>query len=222
MIIMAFSRIFRGGDKELRKQADDLMLKISKALQAASAKLHQSAQAWFEGDLDLLLAREEEIITIERSADEMKDELVESIFSQHAYLPQQTQERHKLVEMMDDIVDAAEEAVRMMAIGRKSKPPEELVQITEKCWNSTDLLQDAVKFLFKDFSKSVEFCHRVEDVREEARDIQFDLMGQLLTEKEYPPSELLLFHGMSHRILLVAERTEATADYIRALATKYS
>ncbi|MBD3407981.1 MAG: DUF47 family protein [Candidatus Lokiarchaeota archaeon] len=219
---MAFSKIFRGGDKELRRQADELMLKISKALQAASAKLHQSAQAWFDGDLETLLAREEEIITIERHADELKDELVESIFPKHAYLPQQTQERHKLVEMMDDIVDAAEEAVRMMAIGRKSKPPEAIVKIAEKCWNCTDLLQDAVKFLFTNFSKSVEFCHKVEDVREEARDIQFDLLGALLTEQNHEAPNLLLFHGMSHRILLVAERTEATADYIRALATKYS
>ena len=114
-----FSRIFGLGDKELQKQADALLLKLSKVLQSASAKLHVCADDWLEGKMDNLEELRSEIISLERKADSIKDELFEKIFSKRAYLPQQTQDRHQLVIHMDSVIDAAEEAVRIMLIGRK-------------------------------------------------------------------------------------------------------
>ena len=152
----------------------------------------------------------------------MKDELFEKIFSKRAYLPQQTQERHELVNRMDSVIDAAEEAVRMMLIGRNYKPPEEINKITEKGWQCTDLLQDAVKYLFTDFKKAIEYTLKVDKVREEARDIKFALLERLFNEKEFSPKEVSLFRAISERILRVAIRAEETGDFIRTLAMKYS
>ena len=121
-----FSKIFGLGDKELQKEADKLLLKLSKALQSASAKLNVCADDWFDGKKKNLEDLESEIISLEREADEVKDELFEKIFSKRAYLPQQTQDRHQLVIHMDSVIDAAEEAVRMMLIGRNYKPPKEI------------------------------------------------------------------------------------------------
>ena len=217
-----FSRIFGLGDKDLQKQADELLLKLGKALQSASAKLHVCADDWADGKTKNLDDLESEIIKLEREADEVKDELFEKIFSKRAYLPQQTQERHELVVHMDSVIDAAEEAVRMMLIGRNYKPPPEIHKIAEKGWKCTDLLQDALKYLFKDFKKAAEYTLKLDRIREEARDLQFALLEKLFNEEDFSPKEVSLFRAISERILRVPIRAEETGDFIRTLAVKYS
>ncbi|MBN2229388.1 MAG: DUF47 family protein [Candidatus Thorarchaeota archaeon] len=216
-----FSKIFGLGDKELQKKADKLLLKLGKALQSASAKLHVCADDWLDGRMEHLDDLEEEIIDIERKADSIKDELFEKIFSKKAYLPQQTQDRHRLVTLMDGVIDAAEDAVRMMLVGRNYRPPKEIQEIAERCWICTDLLQDAVKYLFSDFEKSVEITLKIDKVREDARDIQFRLLNKLFNEKEFSPVEVTLFRAISERILRVAITSEETGDFIRALAVTH-
>jgi predicted phosphate transport protein (TIGR00153 family) len=218
-----FSKIFGLGDKELQKQSDELLLKLGKKLQSASAKLNVSADDWGVGKTKHLKDLQKEIIALEREADEIKDELFAKIFSKRAYLPQQTQDRHQLVIHMDNVIDAAEEAVRMMLVGRKyDNPPREIHEIAEKGWICTDLLQDAIKYLFTDFEKSVEFTYKIDKVREEARDLQFDLLERLFNEERFKPKEVSLFRAISERILRVALRSEETGDFIRTLAVRHS
>jgi len=94
--------------------------------------------------------------------------------------------------------------------------------IAEKCWKTTDILQDAIKYLFEDFEKSVKYSHEVSKVREEARDIQFEFLGHLLSDTERNPTELQYLRLVARTILEVAVTAEKCADFIRALAVKYS
>ncbi|MHA1638366.1 MAG: DUF47 domain-containing protein [Candidatus Thorarchaeota archaeon] len=217
-----FSRIFGSGNKDLQKKADVILLKMSKALQSASAKLCVSAKEWVKGEYEILKELEKEIIEIERETDLLKEDLVENILTQHAYMPQVSEERHSLVNLMDSIIDAAENAVRVIAIGDGVKPPTEIADLAKKCWECTDLLQDAVKYLFKDFKKSIKMTRKLDVVREEARDIQFELLKKLCVKSDYNHNELLLFHIASEQILKVAIKAELAGDFIRELAVKYS
>lgn len=217
-----FSRIFGVGKKDLQEKADEIILDLSKALQSASAKLCVASRSWGYGDIETLLEIRHEIIVIERESDQMRDRLIENIFSKRAYLPQQTQERHTLTNLMDNIVDAAEEAIRIMAICKDIEPPSEIRDIAEKCWKTTDILQDAIKYLFEDFEKSVKYSHEVSKVREKARDIKFEFLGHLLSDTERNPTELQYLRIVARAILEVAITAEKCADFIRALAVKYS
>jgi predicted phosphate transport protein (TIGR00153 family) len=217
-----FSKIFGSGNKKLQKEAEECILELSKALQSASAKMRVAAECWVEGKDDTLDELEEEIIKLERDADKIKENLVENILSKHAFLPQQTQERHTLTSHMDSIIDAAEEAIRMISVGKGMKPPEDIVEIAEKCWICTDLLQDAVKYLYDDFKKSVEISRKIDTVREEARDLQFDLLKKLFRGSKYKAPDVHFFKSVSEKILAVAIKAEHAADYIRELAIKYS
>ena len=217
-----FSKIFGLGDKELQKEADKLLLRLSKALQSASAKLNVCADDWLDGKKKNLDDLQSEIISLEREADEVKDELFKKIFSKRAYLPQQTQDRHQLVIHMDSVIDAAEEAVRMMLIGRNYKPPKEIHDIAKKGWICSDLLQDAIKYLFTDFEKSVKYTLKIDKVREEARDIQFDLLERLFNDDDFSSKEVTLFRAISERILRVAITAEETGDFIRTIAVRHT
>jgi predicted phosphate transport protein (TIGR00153 family) len=218
----AFSKIFGLGDKNLQDRANDLTLQLAKSLQVASAKMHECVQNWSSGAPDRVRGLAEEVTRIERHADAMTDELVQSIFSKHAYLPQQTEERYQLVRHMDRVVDAAEKAVRTIATVVPRTPPQELLTISEKCWTCTDLLQDAVKYVFIDFEKAVELCVRIESVREEARDVEFALLERLYNTDEIPARDIIILREVSECILDVAITSEETADFIRALAVRYS
>lgn len=217
-----FSKILGSGNKKLQEEAEECILALSKALQSASAKMRVAAECWVEGKDDTLDELEEEVIKLERNADKIKENLVENILSKHAFLPQQTQERHELVRHMDEIIDAAEDAVRMMSVGKGMKPPEKIEEIAEKCWICTDLLQDAVKYLFKDFKKSVEITRKIDLEREEARDLYFDLLKKLFHDSKYKAPDVHFFKSASERILDVAIKAELAGDFIRELAIKYS
>jgi predicted phosphate transport protein (TIGR00153 family) len=217
-----FSKIFGLGDKKLQEQSDELLLKLSKLLQSASAKLRVAIKDWAKGNEDSLEELSAEIIQIERDADKVKDDLFERIFSKKAYLPQQTQDRHQLVIRMDGIIDATEDAIRLIVIARKISPPEKIVDLAKRTWICTDLLQDAIKYLFDDFERAVDISFKIDKVREEARDYQFDLVDDLLHDDKHNAEENHLLHYISRMILQVALRAEDTGDFIRTLAIKYS
>ncbi len=217
-----FSKIFGLGDKSLQEQSDELLLKLGKLLQSASAKLRVAIKDWAKGEDDNLKELSSEIIEIEREADRVKDELFEKIFSKKAYLPQQTQDRHQLVVRMDSIIDATEDAVRLIVIARKIRPPGKMTDLAKCTWICTDLLQDAIKYLFDNFERAVDISFKIDKVREEARDYQFDLVEELLYNDDYNAEENHLLHYISRMILQVALRAEDTGDFIRTLAIKYS
>lgn len=217
-----FSRFFGSGDKNLQERADELLLQISKGLQSSSAKLCVGAKEWVDGKTDVLEEIKDEIIKLERNMDAKKEELIENVLAKHAYLPQHTQERHKLIRLMDSVIDTAEHAVRVMWIGRNMKPPEGIEKLAKLVWKCTDLLQDAVKYLYSDFEKCVEYTRKVDKVREEARDLQFKILEELYTDSKYHPREVHLFSEASHWIVKVAVQAEDTGDFLRELAVKYS
>ncbi|TFF86334.1 DUF47 family protein [Candidatus Thorarchaeota archaeon] len=215
-----FSRIFGLGDKDLQEKAEKLLLSLSKSLQKACAKLHALVECWDKGNEEKVKEIAEEIIEVEREADETKDALITSIFAKHAYLPQQTEERYDLITKMDHIIDAAEEAARIILAGFEREPPKEIVKISEKCWYCTDLLQDAIKYIFSDFEKSIKYSRKIEDVREEARNEKFELIEDIC-EGDYKPIDAMYYHLIATEILEVAIRAETTADLIRAIAVRY-
>jgi predicted phosphate transport protein (TIGR00153 family) len=220
--LSTFSRIFRAGDKKLQKKAEECLLQLSKNLQSASAKLHVAAELWEERDFEKVEELKDEIIELERESDKIKDKLVDNIYSKGAYLPQQTEERFNLVMHMDAVLDAAEEAVRILALSHPERPPEEVEELAEKCWICTDTLQDAIKYLFKDFEKAFDLSRKVDKVREEARDIKFKFFDKLFNEYDYTAKEILQFRIISERMSWVAIKAEITGDFIRALAVRYS
>ncbi len=217
-----FSKIFGSGDKKLQERANKILLDLSKGLQSASAKLHVAAKEWRDGNIKVLEEIMNEIITLEREMDKKKEELIEEILCKHAYLPQQTEERHQLINLMDSIIDTAEHASRVMWTGRKFKPPKRLEILAKKVWHCTDYLQDAVKYLYSDFNKSVEITRKVDELREEARDMEFELLEEVFNDDDFSAAEIQLFVEAAHWITKVAVQAEVTGDFIRELAVRYS
>ena len=217
----AFSKILGLGDKDLQEKANEYILQLASCLRLASAKLYESVVNWSSGTTDRIPELTREIVRLEREADTVMDEIIKRIFTQHAFLPQQTDERYELVKRMDRVIDAVEQAARIMEVVLREEPPKELVALAEKCRICTDLLEEAVKSVLTDFITAANLSVRIEVVREEARDIEFDLLRRLYNSKEIPVQTILAYRDLSEGVLEVAITSEETADFIRALSVRY-
>ncbi len=214
-------------DKKLWKRGEVLFDQLAKELQVASAKLCKAITIWSSHEQDpdarsKIVLLNEEIIEAERRCDDIKEELINSIFSKGAYLPQATEDRHRLVRYMDTIVNRTEVVIRRL-VSKQDFPqriPHEMPILAEKVHRCTDYLQDALKYLDKDYDKALKYANKVDIMREEARDLDFHIFGRLHSP-DYPPKDSAYLYTISVSMIKVAEAAEQTADYIQTMTVKY-
>ncbi|MHA1214444.1 MAG: DUF47 domain-containing protein [Candidatus Hodarchaeales archaeon] len=214
-------------DKKLQKKGEELFTQLAKKLQISSARLAEGIKIWanykdYPDARDKVLQVKNEIIEAERECDAIKEELVSNIFAKGAYLPQATEDRYRLVELMDNIVNRTEVVIRRL-IAKKDFPkriPHEMPILAEKVHQCTDYLQDALKFLDRDFEKAGEFARKVESVREEARDLDFHIFGRIHSP-DYNAKDAAYLYTISVSLIKVAEASERTGEYIQTMTIKY-
>jgi len=214
-------------DKKLVKRGEELFDQLAKELQIASAKLADAIKLWSDHEnipdvRDRISQLKEEIIEAERRCDDIKEELINSIFSKGAYLPQATEDRHRLVHNMDQIVNRTEVVIRRL-VAKQDFPrriPHEMPILAEKVHRCTDYLQDALKNIDKDYAKAQNYASKVDTMREEARDLDFHIFGRIHSP-DYNPKDAAYLYTISVSMVKVAEAAEKTAAYISTMAIKY-
>lgn len=209
------------------KRGEELFNQLAKELQVASAKLAGAIKMWTEHESipearSKILILKDEIIEAERRRDDIKEELVNSIFSKGAYLPQATEDRHRLVYRMDTIVNRTEVVIRRLVakVDFPTRIPHEMAILIDKVHRCTDYLQDALKFLDKDMDKARNYATKVDVMREEARDLDFHIFGRVHSP-DYTPEDAAYLYTISVSMIKVAEAAEQTADYIQTMTVKY-
>ena len=214
-------------DKKLWKRGEELFTQLAKELQIASAKLASAVQIWCNHENDSearskIILLKDEIIKAERMCDDIKEELIDSIFSKGAYLPQATEDRYQLVRYMDNIVNKTEVVIRRL-VAKEDFPkriPHEMPILADKVHQCTDYIQDALKNLDRDFDKARKYAGKVDNAREEARDLDFHIFGRI-NSPDYTAKDAAYLYKISVSLIVVAEAAEQTGDYIRAMTVKY-
>ena len=214
-------------DKKLMKRGEELFDQLAKELQVCSAKLASAIKIWSDHEnhpdaREKISQLKDEIIDAERRCDDIKQELIDRIFSKGAYLPQATEDRHRLVRRMDRIVNRTEVVIRRL-VAKQDFPkriPHEMPLLAEKVHRCTDYLQDALKYIDKDYDKARNYASKVDIMREEARDLDFHIFGRIHSP-DYSPKDAAYLYTISVSMIKVAEAAESTADYISIMAVKY-
>jgi predicted phosphate transport protein (TIGR00153 family) len=214
-------------DKKLWKRGEELYEQLAKELQITSAKLANAIVIWANHDKDpdarsKILHLKDEIVKAERRCDDIKEELINSIFAKGAYLPQATEDRHRLVRYMDNIVNKTEVVIRRLC-AREDFPariPHEMPLLAEKVHQCTDYLQDALKYLDSDYEKARKYAVKVDNAREEARDLDFHIFGRI-NSPDYDAKDAYYCYKISVSLVVVAEAAEQTSDYIQTMTVKY-
>ena len=214
-------------DKRLWKRGEELFAQLAKELQIASAKLANAIVIWANHEKDpearsKILHLKDEIVKAERRCDDIKEELIDNIFAKGAYLPAATEDRHRLVRYMDNIVNKTEVVIRRL-VAREDFPariPHEMPILAEKVHQCTDYIQDALKYLDSDYEKARKYAGKADSTREEARDLDFHIFGRI-NSPDYDAKDAYYCYKISVSLVVVAEAAEETADYIQVMTVKY-
>ena len=109
-----FSKIL--SEKDIHKKGTELFIKLVESIEVAFKTYVKAINTWREKDYERGYELRDEIIELERDADRVKDVFFESIFRKKAYLPQITEERHKLMLNADVVIDCIERGVRVLCL----------------------------------------------------------------------------------------------------------
>jgi uncharacterized protein Yka (UPF0111/DUF47 family) len=212
-----FSKILQ--DKDIHKKGTELFLELIKSNEKAYELFLKNIKAWKEQDFEKGCSIRDEIIKLEREADVVKDVFFESIFRKKAYLPQITEERHKMMQNADRMLDDIERASRVLCLKRidDSYFPSEFDKILEKTEDVVELFIEAHEEFFDDYEEASKKASKLEDTREEVRDLHFEILGKVLND-EYPRGTERLLNATTR----ISIHAEEAIDYLKVLIAKHS
>ncbi len=212
-----FGKILK--EKNLHKRGTQLFLKLVEMTEECYELYEEAVKTWRSGEYEKGLELRDKIIALEQEADQIKDTFFETIFTKKAYLPQITEERYQLMLHADQVMDRIERAVRTLCLKRidNSYFPHEFDEILDKTEKVMDLFVKTNEYFFDDYEKSAKSARKLEQIRDEVRDLYYIIQGKLVNDELPRGTERVL--NVTTRISITAE--EAT-DYIKVLIAKHS
>ena len=212
-----FSKILQ--EKDIHKKGTKLFIELIRSNEHAYELYLKTIQAWKDQDYEEGYSLRDEIIKIEKDADIVKDVFFESIFKKKAYLPQITEERHKLMQNADRMLDNIERAARVLCLKRldESYFPPEFDKILSKTEDVVELFIEAHEEFFDDYEKASKKARKLEHIRDEVRDLYYQILGKVLNDEYQRGTRRLL--NATTRISIQAEEA---IDYLKVLIAKHS
>ena len=212
-----FSKIL--GEKDIHKKGTELFLKLVDSIEVAYKAYVKAIYAWREKEYEKGYELRDEIIELEKNADTVKDVFFESIFRKKAYLPQITEERHKLTLNADIVLDCIERGVRVLCLKKidNSYFPPEFDEILEKTEDVIELYIEAHKAFFDDYEKAAKKARKLERKRDEVRDLYYKALEKVIND-EFPRGTRRLLNDTTR----ISIRAEEGIDYLKVLIAKHS
>ncbi len=212
-----FGKILK--EKKGQKKGTELFLNLVELTEEAFEKYEDAVKVWRNGEYEKGYELRDEIIKMEREADEIKDIFFETIFTKKSYLPQITEERYNMMLNADQVMDRIERAVRVLCLKKidSSYFPPEFDQILDKTDKVMELFVKANEYFFENYEKSAKAARKLEVVRDEVRDLYFIIQGKCVNDELPRGTERVL--NVTTRISITAEEC---IDYLKVLMAKHS
>ncbi|MFX0066173.1 MAG: DUF47 family protein [Candidatus Hermodarchaeota archaeon] len=212
-----FRALFR--EKNIHKKGTELYLKLVESVKEAPENYIRAVKKWREKEYDTAYKLRDRTIQMEKDADKVKEVFFENIFRRKAYLPNITEERHKMTLNTDKLLDTVEQAFRTLCLKKLDEKyfPSEFKEILKKTDKVIESFVKANVYFFKDFEKSTKHCHKIEKLRDEVRDLYFEILGQIMNEKVPKDMKWLL-----DATVQISFQAEEASDYLMVLIAKHS
>jgi predicted phosphate transport protein (TIGR00153 family) len=206
-------------EKDIHKKGTELFLKLVKSIDHSYSLYLDAIQAWRDQDYDKGIKRRDQIIQLEREADEVKDIFFEGIFRKKAYLPQITEERHRLMIYADHLLDCIERAARVLCLKELDETyfPPEFDQILDKTADVVELYIEAHEYFFDNYEKASKKARKLEKLRDEVRDLYYQTLGKVLNDEYQRGTRRLL-----NATVRISIQAEEAIDYLKVLIAKHS
>jgi len=213
-------------DRDSKDRALELFKDHRNKVKECIVNLEEVFKALYEkGDCNTICAT---VIKNEAEADRLKEHLIELLFK-GTFLPLTAEDRLRLIEMNDNVADAAEKTIRALhaylpwlweKIDQNAKF--EIWQLSRKVTELSEHLSKSMELLADDFKGAFEAAENVEKMRRDVRNKGYKLIEQLFKQKNSEIGATLLFKEIIFDILNVADVAEDASDYVTAIVIKYA
>ena len=168
----------------------------------------------------------EEVLEIERSADEKKSQILKEL-SRGNFPPLSREMIIRLILTTDDIGDNARAATMKLGYLEPEKISDEVLEglgeLSDMATNSSAALQETFSLLLEDPEKAIEKTEEVEDLEEKADDFRANTLIPKIIEwadESKNPGTSYILSEVENNIEDVADRTENSADVIREIGIR--
>lgn len=212
-------------DRDNKNRALELFKEHRNKVKECIVNLEEVFKALYEkGDCNTICAT---LIKNEAEADRLKEQLIELMFK-GTFLPLTGEDRLTLIEMNDNVADAAEKTIRALKaylpriweIDQNLK--KEIWQLSQKVTKLSEHLAKSMELLADDFKGAFEAAENVEKMRRDIRNKGYELVEQIFKQKNSDIGATLLVKEIIFDILNVADVAEDASDFITAIVIKYA
>ena len=191
-----------------------LLIAHSQKVSLAVHALKSSAEAWQQGDIDILEKRVDELGGLEEEADALRRSIARELAC--ARLPHATTELfRRLVHQTDDVADTAQRAGNYLLVIREVLLPSDyksdIVKMASICQTAMATLAEAIHCLREPVERRIEYAARISDLERSVDDIEFKVQQQAV-ELQIDTWSTIIFWRLTLTISRVADYIEDAAD----------
>ena len=165
----------------------------------------------------------EHVIEIEKKGDRIREEFTKYLYSTSHSLFARS-DKLRLAGKIDKIMDFAEIAARYMLIMPKCEFEKGLIseikELGDIVYETVGALKDCILEINDDFDRAIKKAKKVEDLRRNARNLEWKILKGLMSSGK-PTAEILLAKQVIELVTIVADKAEGISDFVDDLAIKY-
>lgn len=164
-----------------------------------------------------------ETIKTEKAQDRVREDIMLRLFGRET-MTFSRMDRLRIVSKLDGIVDKAESVVRKLRM-HKPEPIKELYEgikwLGMEAASIGQYLKELIIAIFEDFDKGKELIIKIEDIRREVRNREYELLTKLYElQPEY--ADFIFLGGLIDNLTGISNVVEDFSDEIYSLICKYT
>lgn len=165
----------------------------------------------------------DETIKTEKAQDRVREDIMLRLFGRET-MTFSRMDRLRIVSKLDGIVDKAESVVRKLRM-HKPEPIKELYEgikwLGMEAASIGQYLKELIIAIFEDFDKGKELIIKIEDIRREVRNREYELLTKLYElQPEY--ADFIFLGGLIDNLTGISNVVEDFSDEIYSLICKYT
>lgn len=164
-----------------------------------------------------------ETIKTEKAQDRVREDIMLRLFGRET-MTFSRMDRLRIASKLDEIVDKAESVVRKLRM-HKPEPIKELYEgikwLGMEAASIGQYLKELIIAIFEDFDKGKELIIKIEDIRREVRNREYELLTKLYElQPEY--ADFIFLGGLIDNLTGISNVVEDFSDEIYSLICKYT
>ena len=209
--------------KKRKQKIDEINNEFQEEIRNGAEKLFNYMSDFIENRLDKVEDKFQEIILCEKHCDRIKEKYIEVLFKDKRALPFLIEDRYKIINYLDNIMDMSETIARYMQVFPfefYEDIRDEMNQLNKLYLESVNQLLNCTLLMETSFSGAYEITFEVEKWKRQALDLKFKILD-IIFQKKKESLRISLIWKIVTLMFDVISWTEEISDFLRGLIIKY-